>query len=100
LKDKISLKKVISLLAKKPSEILKIKNKGEIKLQNDADLIVVDMAKEDIINVEKLFSKAGWSPYEQMKTKGKVITTIVNGKIVYDNEKIFEENKGKKIEFR
>ena len=45
-------------------------------------------------------SKCGWTPYENWKLKGKNILTIVNGKVVYQNNK-FNDNlgNGKEVEF-
>jgi len=44
------------------------------------------------------YTKAKYSPYAGMELKGKVTTTIVNGNIVWENNK-FIETQGAEVEF-
>jgi dihydroorotase (multifunctional complex type) len=85
---KITFQKFVNLMTKNPAKIIKIKQKGEIKEGFDADFAIIDLQKEDII--DKVYTKANWTPYKSMKTKGKVIKTIVQGKFVYDKGNFYE----------
>ena len=66
---KISIHDLVRLVSFNPSRIYKILNKGEIKINNDADLTIVDLNKEFITN-DWIASKSGWTPYDNIKVKG------------------------------
>ena len=74
-----------------------MKNKGKLEKGYDADIIVINLEKEWTVEKNELFSKCGWSPYEGWKLKGKNEITIVNGNIVFMNNKIIS-NRGKEVE--
>ena len=98
---KIELSVIQKLMCENPAEIMKIVRRGKLEEGYYADVIIVDTEKEWIADVDDtLESKCGWTPYENWKLKGKNITTIVNGEIVYEKGKINENaKKGKAIEF-
>ena len=95
-KGTLSLKKLVKLYSRKPAKIFGISGKGKIKEGNYADLVIVDMDKEYTIKNEDIVSKCGWTPFDGWQVKGAVDTTIVNGKIVYQNNK-FYNNQGKEV---
>lgn len=78
-----SIEDITILMSKNPANVLGLKNKGEIKEGYDADIIIVDKEKEKIIKSCEFLSRAKYSPYENMKVFGEVITTIVSGNILY-----------------
>jgi dihydroorotase len=62
-------------------------------------LVVVDPKKSYTVNKDNILYKCGWSPFDGTKFNSKVIYTFVNGKLVFDNGKINEAIRGKKISF-
>ncbi len=80
---KISMKRLVELTSKRAAEIFGL-NKGEIAVGKDADLILVDLGFEHELRNDSVYSKCRWTPFDRFKVKGKVVTTIVNGNIVYD----------------
>jgi dihydroorotase len=96
-KGKLELQKVIELYSENPARIFGIKNKGAIREGYDADFVIVDMDKENLIKDEDTVSKCSWSPYSGMTTKGVVEQTFVRGKLVYDGSK-FYNNEGQEVE--
>ena len=94
---KISIHDLVRLVSFNPSRIYKILNKGEIKINNDADLTIVDLNKEFTITNDWIASKSGWTPYDNVKVKGFPIFTIVNGKVVMRENQITSEASGKKV---
>jgi dihydroorotate dehydrogenase (NAD+) catalytic subunit len=99
-KKKISLKKIIDLICKNTVKIFGIKNKGEIIVGNDADLTILDLNLFKKVDENKLHTKCSWSPFANWELKGWPIMTIVNGNIVFDRGKIFDNVKGKEIIFK
>lgn len=76
---------VVKALSTKPARLLGLKARGEIKLGNFADIVLFDPTVEWKIQGENTFSKGKITPYEGMKVKGKVKSTLVNGELVYHN---------------
>ena len=98
-KGKITLKKVIELLSYNPAKIYKIKNKGQIKKNFDADITIIDLNKTYIIKNKDMAYKCGWTPFDGMKVKGDVFATLINGKIKMINKKVLGKPDGKMVQF-
>lgn len=56
--------------------------KGAIALGSDADLTVVDVDAEGVIDEDQLHGKNNVTPFHGRRTRGKAVTTIVRGRIV------------------
>jgi dihydroorotase len=93
---KITFNKLAEITAENPAKLMNLKSKGFIAKGFDADLIIVNPLKETQIKNEEMHYKCGWTPFNGFKLKGKIETTIVNGKIVFNENKFFE-NKGKEV---
>ena len=96
---KLSLDKLCKLISTNPAKLYKAKNKGEIKLNNDADITIVDMKKTKTIRNSQMANKSGWTPYDGVKVTGWPIMTIVNGYLVMKDGKVIGKPKGKPIDF-
>jgi dihydroorotase len=90
-KKRITYQKIASLYSYMPSKVFKIKNKGEIAIGKDADLVILDPKKQTTLSREHLFTKCQWTPYEGKKVNGRIEKTILAGKIAYDGESIYSE---------
>ena len=98
---KVKLEMIQKLMSENPARIMKISKRGKLEEGYYADVIAVDLDKEWTVGVDDTIeSKCGWTPYENWKLKGKNVLTIVNGKVVYQNNK-FSDNleNGKEVEF-
>ncbi|ALE07550.1 amidohydrolase [Arthrobacter sp. ERGS1:01] len=62
--------------------------KGSIEVGFDADIAVFDPQASWNIDAEDMFSNAGWTPYQGMKTSGRVTTTISRGSVVWDGTQL------------
>ncbi|MFV0520367.1 MAG: dihydroorotase [Lachnospirales bacterium] len=83
LENHITMNKLADLYSKNPSKILNIDNVGEIKEGNIANILIFDPNQDTKMNSEYFYSKAKYSMFEDMTFKGRINTTIVNGKVVY-----------------
>ena len=98
---KVKLEMIQKLMSENPAKIMKISKRGKLEEGYYADVIAVDLDKEWTVGVDDTIeSKCGWTPYENWKLKGKNVLTIINGKVVYQNNK-FNDNleNGKEVEF-
>jgi len=60
----ISLEELVTMACEGPARIYGIKNKGAIAPGMDADLVLVDLARDVVFERAMVRSKCGWSPYE------------------------------------
>ena len=95
----IDIKDIVKWMCENPATLYKIKNKGFLKENFDADITIVDMNKEKVVDGKNMQSKCGWSAFDGKTLKGWPVTTIVNGNVVFDNEQIIDKIKGKKVLF-
>lgn len=79
----LSLEKFIEMISLKPAHILGLENKGKICVGADADLTILDINKEIVVDVNKFESKSRNNPFHGWKLKGSPVMTIVGGKVVY-----------------
>jgi dihydroorotase (multifunctional complex type) len=87
--EKISLDQVVRLASYNPARIFGLlPRKGVIQPGADADLVIVDMNREETISNETTYTKVGWTPYHGKKVKGVPVCTIVRGKVVMQDGKV------------
>ena len=87
VKNKISLGHLIEMLTNRPAKILNIR-KGSLMVGSDADITILDLNKTEYIDSSIFLSKGKNTPFNEKMVKGKVISTLVNGKMVMDGGKI------------
>jgi dihydroorotase len=92
-----SLADVVRWMCENPARLYGIKNKGRIEAGYDADLVLIDMAREKTIENGKLQTKVNWSPYNGWKTKGWPVMTMVNGNVVYREGEFFTDIPGREM---
>lgn len=81
-KNICTLKQLIDWLTIKPSETFKL-NLGQLKEGAVADLTVIDLNHEEVINPVNFASKGKNTPFTGWKCKGWPILTMVEGQIVW-----------------
>lgn len=79
---KITLEKLITLMSVRPREILGLKTE-RIQIGEKANIVLVDLEKEWIVDPEKFKSKGRNSAFKGMTLKGKPVGTISEGKLKY-----------------
>lgn len=87
-KKRLSFAQVAALLAEKPAEIYGLKDRGLLEKGKNADLTIVDFNARLKIDSSKFMSKAKFSPYNGWEVQGKLVKTIVNGNLVFDEGEI------------
>ncbi len=82
-KNIISLERLVELLSSTPARILGLESKGRLTKGADADLTLLNLQKESVIDVNTFLSKSRNCPFNRWKLKGMPVMTIVGGKIIY-----------------
>lgn len=80
----LTLNQLVDKMSARPAEFLKI-NKGQIRPGADADLTLVNLDEEYVINPDEFLSKSKNSPFGGFKVTGRVKYTLVGGRVVYQD---------------
>jgi dihydroorotase len=83
----IGLNDLVRIMSTNPAKLLSLK-KGIIKEEMDADMIIIDIDNEFIIDKSKFQSKSRNTPFDGFKLFGKSKYTIVSGKVVVSKGEI------------
>lgn len=97
-RGKISLERVVEKMCHAPADLYRIKSRGYLRPGYKADLVLVDLNRKWKVSKENILYKCGWSPFDGVDFNSKVICTLVNGKIVYQDDKIVQRA-GERLEF-
>jgi dihydroorotase len=82
-KNILPLEKFIAMISTNPARILGLENKGKISTGADADLTILKLHQDVVVNSSQFLSKSRNTPFNGWKLKGAPVMTIVGGKIVY-----------------
>jgi dihydroorotase len=85
--NKFKLAYVIDLMTRRPAEICKL-NAGTLAEGAPADVCLFDPDEEWLYDAKAGFSKSSNSPWHGQTLKGRVRTTLVDGKLVFDAGRI------------
>lgn len=87
-KRNVPLEKIVEVAATNPARIFNIPMKGKIDAGYDADITLVNLSESFVLEKDDLEYRHKHSPYIGQTYQGKVKTTIVNGHVVFENDKI------------
>ena len=96
---KISIEKIVEKMAHAPATCFQIAERGYIREQYFADLVLVDLNTPQTISKQNILYKCGWSPFEDFQMPASIDKTIVNGTIVFENGVVHSEKRGKRLLF-
>ena len=82
----MSLLDILGKMTYKAADVIS-KPVGRIKKNSIADLTVIDLDDEWVIDSKEFSSKSKNSPFDGYKVKGRTLYTMVEGKLVYKYEK-------------
>jgi len=89
LKEKVTLERLVEAMTSGPMNLFNLPY-GSLETGKMADIALIDLNKEWIIDKEKFESKGKNTPFDGYKVKGKVDTVIFGGKIVVREGEIIE----------
>jgi dihydroorotase len=95
----IPLERIAEKMSHAVADCYNIAERGYIREGYFADLVMVDLKKPYTVSNENILYKCGWSPLLNFTFPASIINTMVNGNIVYGNDKIISGELGKRLLF-
>jgi dihydroorotase len=88
----MSLNQFVKICSENPAKVWGIwPRKGSLNVGADADLTIIDLAREWTIDEAKLHSKNNVTPWHGWSGRGKPVTTVVRGHVMVRDEKFVAE---------
>lgn len=83
--EQVPLPRLLHAMSTRPAEILGIPG-GRLERGAPADLVVFDPDMPWVVDAEKLHSRCRNTPFDEARMTGRVLTTIVAGRVVFELE--------------
>lgn len=96
---RISIEKVVEKMCHAPAKCFLLSERGYIREGYYADIVLVDMNDGTTVDKSNLLYKCNWSPFEGHTFPAQIKYTLVNGEVAYENGKINETVRGKRLMF-
>jgi dihydroorotase len=84
--QKIPLARIVELFTAGPARVLDLRSRGSLTRGCHADVTIFDAKRRWTFEAEKSRSKSRNSPFDGWQITGKVVATVVAGKVVYRAE--------------
>lgn len=97
--DKISLERIAQKMAHDVAVCFQIEKRGYIREGYWADLVLVKLNSPRTVAKNNILYKCGWSPFEGTTFQSKIDTTIVSGNIVWQDGKLIDNSRGRRLAF-
>jgi len=83
MRGRLTLSDYVRLAAVNPAKLWRLyPKKGTIRIGSDADLVVVDLDRTEVIDQERLHSKSRISSWHGREVRGVPVCTLVRGRVV------------------
>ena len=81
-RGRISVERMVDLLATTPARLFGFARKGAIEVGRDADIVLFDPAAKRTIRASELHHTSDYTPYEGLEVSGEVRAVFVRGRAV------------------
>lgn len=96
---KITIEKIVEKMAHNVAIMFDVEKRGYIREGYYADLVLVDLNNSWEVTKDNILYKCGWSPFEGEVFSSKVVSTYINGNLVYNDGVLDESHRGMRLTF-
>lgn len=91
----LSLNRMAELTSWNPARRFGLESKGDIAPGYDADIVLMDPDATFVVRAGDSQSAQGYTPFEGLELRGKVMSTFLRGKLVFDDGEMIGEPRGR-----
>lgn len=99
-KGVLSMERLVRLMCHNPADIFEVRGRGYLRKGYKADIVLVGRDRRWTVTGDTVRSKCGWSPMEGHAYDWRVVKTICNGQVVYDDGTFYDNIRGEQVMFR
>ncbi len=99
-RGRLSLARLVDLMAAGPARIYGAVGKGRIAAGYDADFTLVDLKHSRVIETDWLASPCGWSPFAGERVTGWPMMTVIGGAVVMQDDHLIGSQSGRMVSFQ
>jgi allantoinase len=88
---RIGLGRFLALVSSGPAAVFGLGQKGRLEAGADADFVVFDTDAEWTMDESEMHYAVGWSPYHRRRVRGRVVSTWLRGRCVYEDGNVKAE---------
>ena len=81
----MTLETIVNKTAHAPARLFDVQERGFVREGYFADLVLIDPHALAAVNDEPVYSKCGWTPFADLVFRSRVVATLVNGAVVYQD---------------
>ncbi len=95
----VQLEEIPLLMSENPARIYGVSGKGKIEVGFDADLLAIDLSRDEVFDRSMVQSKSGWSPYEGEKLQSPPVHVWLRGKSIIRERGLVGPPDGSSVRF-
>lgn len=96
----LDMERLVRLMCHNPANIFEVRGRGYLRKGYKADIVLVGRDRRWTVTGDTVRSKCGWSPMEGHTYDWRVVKTICNGQVVYDDGTFYDNIRGEQVMFR
>lgn len=96
----LDMERLVRLMCHNPADIFEVRGRGYLRKGYKADIVLVGRDRRWTVTGDTVRSKCGWSPMEGHTYDWRVVKTICNGQVVYDDGTFYDNICGEQVMFR
>ncbi len=97
--NELALTEVVEKMAHNPARTYKVQERGFLREGYKADGVLVELDRPQRVRTSNLFSKAQWSPFQDMVFPSSITHTFVNGQLAFQNGVITDQPQTEPLSF-
>ena len=96
----LDMERLVRLMCHNPADIFEVRGRGYLRKGYKADIVLVGRDRRWTVTGDTVRSKCGWRPMEGHAYDWRVVKTICNGQVVYDDGTFYDNIRGEQVMFR